>query len=106
MKRLQLASAAVLVVLPASLALPARAADADISGDWKIDGSVFFVGTCDNESGPGEYTPVTISGAKVNWSWNPGPALLTFDATLTSAIAMKGKITVRGFSGSFTATRQ
>jgi hypothetical protein len=122
MKLLQLAGAVVLVVLPASLALPAHAADADVTGDWKIDGSVFFndikttchfkktgdstVGTCDNDAGPGEYTPVTISGGKVGWSWNPGPALLTFDAALTSATAMKGKITVRGFSGSFTATKQ
>jgi len=49
---------------------------------------------------------VTLDGAKVKWSWNPGPALLTFDAAMTSATAMKGKILVRGFSGSFTAAKQ
>jgi hypothetical protein len=116
MKLFQLAGAAVLI------ALPAHAADADITGAWKIDGSVFFnsvdttchfkkagdatVGTCENDQGLGDFTPVTINGPKIAWSWNPGPALLSFAATLTSDTSMKGKITVRGFTGSFTATKQ
>ena len=105
-----------------SWAVAGMAHAADITGAWKIDGSVFFnsikttchfkkdgdtvLGTCENDSGLGEFTPVTINGPKVFWSWNPGPALLSFDATLTSDAAMKGKITVRGFTGSFTATKQ
>jgi hypothetical protein len=32
--------------------------------------------------------------------------VLTFDATMTSATAMKGKILVRGFTGSFKAAKQ
>jgi hypothetical protein len=103
------------------VALPAQAQSVFV-GDWKIDGSVFFndvkttchfkqegttiLGTCDNDNGPGEYTPVVIDGAKVKWSWNPGEALLTFDATMTSATTMKGKILVRGFTGSFKATKE
>ena len=105
-----------------SLVVAGTAHAADITGAWKIDGSVFFnsvdttchfkkdgdavLGTCENDSGLGEFTPVTINGAKISWSWNPGPALLSFDATLTSDTAMKGKITVRGFTGGFTATKQ
>jgi hypothetical protein len=103
-----------------AVAIPAYAAD--ITGAWKIHGSVFFnsvdttchfkkdgdvvLGTCESDTGLGEFTPVTLSGTKVAWSWNPGPALLSFDATLTSDTAMKGKITVRGFTGSFTAAKQ
>ncbi len=105
-----------------SLMVASTAHAADVTGAWKIDGSVFFnsvdttchfkkdgdavLGTCENDSGLGEFTPVTIAGPKISWSWNPGPALLRFDATLTSDTAMKGKITVRGFTGSFTATKQ
>jgi len=103
------------MILSLLAALPAHA-DHVLVGAWKIDGSVFFnsvdtichfkqegtaiLATCENDNGPGEYMPVTLDGAKVKWSWNPGPAVLTFDATMTSATAMKGKILVRGFTGS------
>jgi hypothetical protein len=109
------------LVFLAFLALPAHAAEG-LPGAWKIDGSVFFnsvdttchfkqegttiLATCENDQGPGEYMPVALDGAKVKWSWNPGEALLTFDATMTSATTMKGKILVRGFTGSFKATKQ
>ena len=95
---------------------------AELTGAWKLDGSVFFnsvdttchfkkegealLATCENEQGPGAYTPVTIAGNQVTWSWDPGPAVLTFQGTLTSDTAMKGKIKVRGFTGSFEASKQ
>jgi hypothetical protein len=104
------------------LALGQGARAADIVGDWQIHGSVFFnavdtlchfkrdgdgiVGTCDVDGKPGAFTPVTIADRRVEWSWDPGPALLTFQATLTSDTAMKGDIKVRGFTGSFTAAKQ
>ncbi len=111
-----------LMLILAAFSVSRMANAADITGAWKIHGSVFFnsvdttchfkkdgnavLGTCENDSGPGEYTPVTISGANVDWSWNPGEALLTFQAALTSDTTMKGKILVRGFTGGFTATKQ
>jgi hypothetical protein len=112
----------IIVCLLTIFAAVSAQAQTPVVGAWKIDGSVFFnsvdttchfkqegitiLGTCENEKGPGEYTPVTLDGAKIRWSWNPGPALLTFDAILTSATTMKGKILVRGFTGSFEATKQ
>ena len=50
--------------------------------------------------------PVKVTDRKVSWSWNSGPAVLAFDGAFTSDTAIKGEITVRGFSGSFTATKQ
>jgi hypothetical protein len=95
---------------------------ADIVGAWTIHGSVFFnavdttclfkaegdgfAATCENDGSPGEYTPVTMAGGKVSWSWNAGPAVLAFDGAFTSDTAIKGRIAVRGFTGSFTATKQ
>jgi hypothetical protein len=95
---------------------------ADIIGAWDIHGSVFFnavdttclfkaegggiAATCENDGKPGDYTPATVVGGKVSWSWNAGPAVLAFDGAFTSDGVIKGKITVRGFTGSFTATRQ
>ena len=95
---------------------------ADIVGAWAIHGSVFFnavdttclfkaegdgiAATCENDGKPGDYTPASVAGRKVSWSWNSGPAVLTFDGALTSDTAIKGKISVRGFTGSFTATKQ
>jgi hypothetical protein len=104
------------------LATGPAAGAADIAGAWQIHGSVFFnavdtichfktdgagvVGTCEVDGAPGAYTPVTLSDRGVTWSWNPGPAVLTFEATLTSDTTMKGAIKVRGFTGSFTGTKQ
>ena len=95
---------------------------ADITGAWKVSGSVFFnsvdttchfkkdgnaiLATCENDSGPGTYTPATVDGAKIVWSWDAGPAVLTFQATLTSDSSMKGTIEVRGFTGTFEAVRR
>jgi hypothetical protein len=95
---------------------------ADIVGAWTIHGSVFFnavdttclfraegdgIGaTCENDGKPGDFTPATIAGSKVSWNWNSGPAVLVFAGTLTSDTVIKGEITVRGFTGKFTATKQ
>jgi hypothetical protein len=95
---------------------------ADIIGTWAIHGSVFFnavdttclfkaegdgiAATCENDGKPGDYTPATVAGGKVLWNWNAGPAVLTFDGAFTSDTMIKGKIAVRGFTGSFTATKQ
>ncbi len=97
------------------------AATADIAGAWQIHGSVFFnavdtichfksaetgvTATCESDGVLGPFTPAEINGQKVIWSWDSGPAVLTFEATLTSDTTMKGDITVRGFSGGFTATK-
>ncbi len=113
------------VVLAVLIAIsPVAAASADIIGVWKIHGSVFFnaVDTichfkaedsgvtvaCENYGQTGAFTPVTIAGNKVGWSWDAGPgrAILAFQAAMTSDTAMKGEIKVQGFSGSFTATKQ
>lgn len=95
---------------------------ADIIGAWTIHGSVFFnavdttclfkaegsgiAATCENDGKPGDYTPATVAGGKVSWSWNAGPAILAFDGVFTSDTVIKGKIAVRGFTGSFTGTKQ
>jgi len=95
---------------------------ADIIGAWDIHGSVFFnavdttclfkaegggiAATCENDRKPGHYTPATVAGGKVSWSWDAGPAVLAFDGAFTSDTVIKGKIAVRGFIGSFTATKQ
>jgi hypothetical protein len=95
---------------------------ADIIGTWAVHGSVFFnavdttclfkaegggiAATCENDGKPGDYTPATVAGGKVSWSWNAGPAVLAFDGAFTSDTVIKGKIAVRGFTGAFTATKQ
>jgi hypothetical protein len=95
---------------------------ADIVGAWTIHGSVFFnavdttclfrgegdgiSATCENDGKPGEFTPATVAGGKVAWSWNSGPAVLAFAGAFTSDTVIKGEITVRGFTGRFTATKQ
>jgi hypothetical protein len=95
---------------------------ADIVGAWTIHGSVFFnavdttclfksegggiSATCENDGKPGEFTPATVAGSKVEWSWNSGPAVLAFVGAFTSDTVIKGEITVRGFTGKFTATKQ
>jgi hypothetical protein len=106
----------------AALAFGNVAQAADIVGAWTIDGSVFFnavdttclfkgegggiSATCENDGKPGEFTPATVAGSKVVWSWNSGPAVLTFTGVLASDTVMKGEIKVRGFTGKFTATKQ
>jgi hypothetical protein len=109
----------------AALALSLRgipASAADIVGAWQIRGSVFFnavvtichfraqdsgIGaTCESDGALGPFTPATVDGRQVAWSWDSGPAVLTFHGTLTSDTTMKGDIKVRGFTGDFTATRQ
>jgi hypothetical protein len=105
-----------------ALAVGGTAHAADIAGAWTIHGSVFFnavdttclfkadggvvVATCENDGKPGEFTPATIAGNKVAWSWNAGPAVLAFQGAFTSDTVIKGEITVRGFTGKFTATKQ
>jgi hypothetical protein len=95
---------------------------ADIVGAWTIHGSVFFnavdttclfkaegggiSATCENDGKPGEFTPATVAGSKVAWSWNSGPAVLAFAGAFTSDTVIKGEITVRGFTGKFTATKK
>jgi hypothetical protein len=95
---------------------------ADIVGAWDLHGSVFFnavdttclfkaegdsiAATCENDGKPGEFTPATVAGSKVAWSWNSGPAVLAFAGAFISDTKIKGEITVRGFTGSFTATKQ
>jgi hypothetical protein len=117
MKRLVLAPLALSLL---SVCPPAGAAD--IVGAWQIHGSVFFnavdtichfrreesgvTATCESDGVLGPFTPATISGGQVVWSWDAGPAILTFEAKLTSDATMKGEIKVRGFTGGFTATRQ
>ena len=89
---------------------------ADIVGAWIIHGSVFFnavdttclfktegtgiTATCENDGKPGDFTPATVDGSKVAWSWNSGPAVLAFAGAFTSDTVIKGEITVRGFTGS------
>lgn len=113
----KLASVAALAI-----AFSNTAKAADIVGAWELHGSVFFndvdttclfkaeggaiAATCENDGKPGDYTPATIAGQKVSWSWDAGPAVLTFSGALTSDTVMKGKISVRGFTGKFTATKQ
>ncbi len=105
-----------------ALVLAPGAHAADVIGAWSIHGSVFFnavdttclfrvegdgiAATCENDGKPGEFTPATVNGAKVDWSWNAGPAVLAFRATLVSDARMKGEIKVRGFTGDFTAIKQ
>jgi hypothetical protein len=107
------------LLLAASVSQPPGAAI--VAGAWQIHGSVFFnavdtichfkddagmtTATCESDGVLGPFTAATIKGAEVVWSWDSGPAVLTFDARLTSATSMKGEIRVRGFSGSFTATK-
>ena len=95
---------------------------ADIVGAWTLHGSVFFnavdttclfktegdgiSATCENDGKPGDFTPATVAGSKVAWSWNSGPAVLAFTGAFVSDTKIKGEITVRGFTGSFTATKQ
>src|SRR5215470_5044962 len=90
-----------------ALAFGNTAQAADLVGAWAIHGSVFFnavdttclfkaegdgiAATCENDGKPGDYTPAKVTGAKVSWSWNAGPAVLTFDGAFTSDTAMKGK---------------
>jgi hypothetical protein len=99
---------------------PARAAD--VIGAWTLHGSVFFnavdttclfkeqdggiAATCENDGKPGAYVPATVTAGKVSWSWDSGPAVLAFDGALISDTTIKGTIAVRGFTGSFTATKQ
>ena len=106
----------------AMLCIGGTAGATDIAGAWQIHGSVFFnavdtvclfksegdavTATCENDGKPGAYTPATVANGKVAWNWDSGPAVLSFQATMTSATAMKGEITVRGFTGKFTATKQ
>ena len=110
------------IVAAIALTFSNTARGADVVGAWAIHGSVFFnavdttclfkaegdgiAATCENDGKPGDYTPATISGEKISWSWDAGPAVLAFDGTLTSDTAIKGRIAVRGFTGSFTATKQ
>jgi hypothetical protein len=105
-----------------ALGFSCSAQAADIVGAWTIHGSVFFnavdttclfkaegdgiAATCENDGKPGDYTPATVTGRKVSWSWNAGPATLAFDGAFTADTMIKGEITVRGFTGSFTATKQ
>ena len=80
-----------------ALVFGSTARAADIVGAWTIHGSVFFnavdttclfkaegdgiAATCENDGKPGDYTPATVTGRKVSWSWNSGPAVLAFDGT-------------------------
>ncbi|MDB5395720.1 MAG: hypothetical protein JWM91_3226 [Rhodospirillales bacterium] len=112
----------VLLFLLTLCVTPAASA-ADINGAWKIHGSVFFnavdtichfkagegggtEATCENKGMPGAFTPAAVTDKTVAWNWDAGPAVLSFQAAFTSDTAMKGEIKVRGFTGSFTATRQ
>jgi hypothetical protein len=113
---------------PRSLALASlillashAAGAADLVGAWRIHGSVFFnavetvcrfkgdgpgvAATCENGK-PSIFTPVTVTGGKVAWNWDAGPAVLVFQGALTSDTTITGEIKVRGFTGSFTATKQ
>ena len=106
----------------AALTAGTTARAADIVGAWTIHGSVFFndvdttclfkgegsaiSATCENDGKPGDFTPATVGGGKVAWSWNAGPAVLAFAGAFTSDTVIKGEITVRGFTGRFTATKQ
>jgi hypothetical protein len=106
----------------AALTAGGTARAADIVGAWTIHGSVFFndvdttclfkgegsgiSATCENDGKPGDFTPATVGGGKVAWSWNAGPAVLAFAGAFTSDTVIKGEITVRGFTGRFTATKQ
>ena len=103
------------------LSISHAAGAADIVGAWRIHGSVFFnavetvcyfkgdgprvAATCENGK-PSTFTPVTVTGGKVAWNWDAGPAVLVFQGALTSDTTIKGEIMVRGFTGSFTATKQ
>ena len=109
-------------ILLAALVAGNVARAADIVGAWTIHGSVFFnavdttclfkgegggiSATCENDGKPGDFTPAIVGDGKVAWSWNSGPAVLTFDGVFTSDTAIKGTISVRGFTGRFTATKQ
>ena len=106
----------------AALTAGTTARAADIVGAWTIHGSVFFndvdttclfkgegsaiSATCENDGKPGDFTPATVGSGKVAWSWNAGPAVLAFAGAFTSDTVIKGEITVRGFTGRFTATKQ
>jgi hypothetical protein len=112
------------IIAPALLALLLNHAAyaADIVGAWQVRGSVFFnsvvtichfqtdtggIGaTCESDGQLGPFTPATLANGQVIWSWDSGPAVLTFQGKFTSDTTMKGDIKVRGFTGSFTATKQ
>lgn len=111
---------AVLVLM--ALASANTASAADPVGAWNIHGSVFFnavdttclfknesgaiTATCENDGKPGAYTPVTLTDKKIAWNWDAGPAVLAFEGAFVSDTVIKGEITVRGFTGRFTATRE
>ncbi len=116
MKRLVLAPLALSLL---SVCPPAGAAD--IVGAWQIHGSVFFnavdtichfrreesgvTATCESDGVLGPFTPAMVSHDKVEWSWDSGPAVLTFQAKLQSDSTMTGEIKVRGFTGDFKARK-
>lgn len=109
-------------VVLAALATSNAASASDIAGAWTIHGSVFFnavdtvclfkndggavTATCENDGKPGAYTPVTFTDRKLAWNWDAGPAVLAFQGSFVSDTIIKGEITVRGFTGRFTATRE
>jgi hypothetical protein len=109
-------------VILAALAISSAASAADIVGRWSIHGSVLFnavdtvclfkndgvavAATCENDGKPGTYTPVALTDRKVAWNWDAGPAVLTFQGSFVSDSVIRGEITVRGFTGKFTATRE
>lgn len=106
----------------AALVAAGPASGADLVGAWTIHGSVFFnavdtvclfkgdegtvTATCENDGTPGTYTPATLTDRKVAWRWDAGPAVLVFQGVFVSDTVIKGEITVRGFTGKFTATKQ
>jgi len=110
------------LIFAVALVFSTAARATDIVGAWDVHGSVFFnavdttclfkaegggiAATCENDGKPGDYTPAMVAGGKVSWSWNAGPAVLAFDGAFTSDTVIKGRIAVRGFTGSFTATKQ
>jgi hypothetical protein len=102
------------------------AAAADVSGTWKIDGSVFgyavkptctfkqdgtkLTGTCSGSPNDAPLTGETPDGKTVNWTYiaddKGDKHEMKFMGVLDSDKTMKGKFTADGHGGKFTAQEQ
>ena len=125
MKTNTMRSVKSLLVVLMLAASAATAFAADLSGTWKVDGSVSsnsvnyactlkqdgdrLTGTATLE---GKDHPVTgtVTGKAVTWKftvdYNGTPLEITFDGTRDSDTDITGKIDVMGYGGEFRAKRQ
>jgi len=118
---------AVLAAVPAMLLAAADPAAADdVTGVWKIDGSVFgyavkpictfkqedtkLTGICANAPDDAPLTGENTDGKTVSWEYIANDKgdkhEMKFTGTLDSDKTMKGKFTADGHGGHFTAEEQ